>query len=138
MQQDYARFDRRDIENVLSKLPPDEIDKLAFGAIELDAAGTVLTFNRYESQITGRRPEDVIGKNFFREIAPCTNRPEFYGRFVEGVKSGQLDVMFDYVFDHKMSPTRVRVYMTAARRSGRFWILVRRQEDWSPGARGAG
>ena len=119
-------FDQDDIDNVLSQLTPGQIDDLAFGAIQLDPTGKVLAFSRTESEITGRRVEDVVGRNFFSEVAPCTRRPEFYGRFQEGVRSGQLSVIFDYVFDYKMNPTKVRVHMKKALTGDSYWVLVKR------------
>lgn len=125
-QLEMLAFDGADIENVLARMSAEEMDQLAFGAIQVDASGTVLSYSRRESQITGRDPGSVIGKNFFAEVAPCTRRPEFYGRFQEGVKKGELGVVFDYVFDYKMNPTRVRVHMKKAIRGDSYWILVNR------------
>lgn len=119
-------FDQDDIENVLARMTSAQIDGLAFGAIQLDSTGRVLAYSRTEGDITGRRPEDVIGKNFFTEVAPCTRRPEFYGRFQEGVKRGSLSTVFDYVFDYKMNPTKVRVHMKKAIVGDTYWVLVRR------------
>lgn len=119
-------FDQNDVENVLADLSDDEVDDLAFGAIQLDAKGKILSYNQRESQITGRNAEDVIGKNFFKEVAPCTRRPEFYGRFQEGVKNDDLNAVFNYTFDYKMNPTRVRVHMKKALAGDSYWVLVQR------------
>jgi photoactive yellow protein len=123
---EHVKFEQDDIENTLAQLDASQIDELAFGAIQLDAEGRVLAYSRRESEITNRDPRDVIGRNFFQEVAPCTRRPEFYGRFLEGVKSGTLSVMFDYVFDYKMNPTRVRVHMKKALVGDTYWVLVKR------------
>lgn len=119
-------FDQNDIENSLAQLSTSQIDNLAFGAIQLDATGKVLSYSRMESQITGRDPKDVVGKNFFMEVAPCTRRPEFYGRFQDGVKKGALSTIFDYTFDYKMNPTKVRVHMKKALTGDSYWVLVKR------------
>lgn len=123
---EMIRFDQSDVDNALSQLTDEEIDQLAFGAIQVDAHGTVLSYSRRESQITGRNPADVIGKNFFTEVAPCTRTPDFEGRFREGVADGHLSVAFDYVFDYRMNPTRVRVHMKSAIMGDSYWILVSR------------
>ena len=123
---EMVQFEQDDIDNVLARLSTAQIDNLAFGAIQLDTRGTVLTYSRRESEITQRDPKDVIGKNFFTEVAPCTRRPEFYGRFQEGVREGKLSVVFDYVFDYKMNPTRVRVHMKKAISGESYWVLVKR------------
>ena len=123
---DLVQFDQGDIDNVLARLSPEEIDDLAFGAIQLDAKGTVLAFSQTEGRLTNRDPKDVIGKNFFTQVAPCTRRPEFYGRFEEGVRQGKLSAVFDYVFDYRMNPTKVRVHMKKALVGDTYWVLVKR------------
>ena len=123
---DILQFDQADIENVMSRLDDSEIDQLAFGAIQLDGKGTILSYSQREATITGRDPGSVIGKNFFTDVAPCTRRPEFHGRFEEGVRKGKLSVIFDYVFDYKMNPTKVRVHMKNAIRGDTYWVLVKR------------
>lgn len=119
-------FDQADLSNVLSRLDAKQIDNLAFGMITLDDKGTVLQYNAAEGAITGRDPKQVIGKNFFTDVAPCTRTEAFYGRFAKGVESGDLNVMFEYTFDYNMAPTRVRVHMKNAPSAGKYWILVKR------------
>ena len=126
MKLEVLRFDQDDIDNVLARLRTEQIDELAFGAIQLDRDGKVLAYSQSESRITGRDPKDVVGRNFFTEVAPCTRRPEFYGRFQEGVAKGALSVVFDYVFDYRMNPTRVRVHMKKAIAGDTYWVLVKR------------
>ncbi len=121
-----VKFGSDDIDNVLSKMGDKDLDGLAFGAIQLDKDGTILAYNAAEARITGRRPEDVIGKNFFKEVAPCTRRPEFYGVFKEGVEKNELNTMFEYVFDYKMNPTKVKVHMKKALAGDSYWIIVKR------------
>lgn len=119
-------FGREDIQNVLAKLTAKEVDQLAFGAVQLDAKGTVLQYNAAEASITGRKREDVIGKNFFRDVAPCTNSPLFKGAFDAGVRSGDLNTMFEYVFDYNMAPTKVKIQMKKALVDDSYWIFVKR------------
>lgn len=119
-------FGKADIENTLKKMASGDIDKLAFGAIELDKNGTVLKYNAAEGAITGRNPAAVIGKNFFRDIAPCTATPAFKGVFEKGVKEDNLNTLFEYVFDYQMKPTKVKVHMKKALSGGNFWIFVKR------------
>jgi len=119
-------FGKADIENVLAKFTAKEVDELAFGAVQLDAKGTVLQYNAAESGITGRARQDVIGKNFFRDVAPCTNSPKFKGVFDAGVRDGNLNTMFEYVFDYKMAATKVKIHMKKAIGDDSFWIFVKR------------
>ena len=119
-------FGKDDIDNSLSKLSGKQIDELAFGAIQLDGRGTILRYNEAEAQITGRQAKAVIGANFFRDVAPCTNTARFKGVFDAGVRANDLNTMFEYVFDYRMTPTKVKIHMKKAISDGSFWIFVKR------------
>lgn len=123
---EQVKFGAEDIQNRLAKMNDQDIDKLAFGAIELDRNGNILKYNVKEGDITGRNPKDMIGKNFFREVAPCTNTDKFYGAFQSGVKSGDLNAMFEYEFDYQMQPTKVKVHMKKALEGDTYWLFVKR------------
>lgn len=123
---EVVTFGKADIENVLGKMNGKDIDALAFGAIELDKLGTVLKYNSAEGAITGRDPKSVIGKNFFRDVAPCTAKPSFKGVFDAGVRTNDLNTMFEYVFDHQMKPTKVKVHMKKSISGSSYWVFVKR------------
>ena len=122
----FVAFGKDDIDNVLGKMSEIEINQLAFGAVQLDATGKILTYNVAEAGITGRSAASVIGKNFFRDVAPCTDSPAFKGVFDRGVESGELNTMFEYVFDYNMAATKVKIHMKRAISGNTFWILVKR------------
>lgn len=119
-------FGATDIGNTISHMSDKEIDTLAFGAIELDTKGNIIRYNVAEGSITGRNPKDVMGKNFFDEVAPCTKTAAFYGEFQKGVKAGDLNTMFEYNFDYQMQPTRVRVHMKKSIGRDTYWVFVKR------------
>ena len=123
---ELVSFGKTDIENVLARLGPAQLNQLAFGAVEVDATGTILQYNATEGAITGRDPKAVIGRNFFRDVAPCTNRPAFKGVFDAGVQSGRLNTIFEYVFDNRMAATKVKVHMKRALSGKTYWIFVKR------------
>ena len=123
---EVVKFAADDIENRLAQLDEKQLDNLAFGAIQLDKDGKILSYNAAEGDITGRKPEEVVGRNFFTEVAPCTNSDEFYGRFRNGVESGSLNDLFEYVFDYKMKPTKVKVHMKKALTGDSYWVFVKR------------
>jgi photoactive yellow protein len=123
---EQLKFDKADIENVIGRMSAKQIDDLAFGAIQLDGDGTVMTFNLAEGKMTGRDPRAVIGKNFFREVAPCTSTPAFEGVFREGVKNDNLNTIIEYTFDYEMTPTKVKVHMKRAINGGSYWVFVKR------------
>ncbi len=117
-------FSRADLERI-DHMKPQELNALPFGAIQLDARGTVLRFNDYEANLTGRKPENVIGRNFFEEVAPCTNVREFAGRFHEGVLKKELHEVFPYLFDFKMAPRNVTVTLFYNKANDTAWVFVR-------------
>lgn len=61
---EMIRFGSDDIENTLAKMQDSQLNDVAFGAIQLDASGKIIKYNAAEGDITGRKPEEVIGKNF--------------------------------------------------------------------------
>jgi photoactive yellow protein len=119
-------FGKDDVENVLARMSDAQLDQLSFGAVQVDAKGTILKYNTTEGDITGRDPKAVVGKNFFTEIAPCTNRREFKGIFDAGVKQDNLNTLFEYVFDYQMTSMKVKVHMKRAISDGSYWIFVKR------------
>ena len=123
---DTVAFGKTDVGNVLSKINDAQLHKLAFGAIELDASGEILKYNEVEGAITGRDPKAVIGNSFFTEVPPCTDRPEFKGVFDAGVRAKNLNTMFEYVFDHQMKPTKVKIRMKRAISGDTYWLFGKR------------
>ncbi len=102
-----------------------ELDSLPFGAIRLDRDGNILSFNQAEVNLSGRKRENVLGKSFFREVAPCTDVQEFGGRFREGVAKGALHITFPYVFDYQMDPRKVWVTLFYSKATDSAWVFVR-------------
>ncbi len=123
---EFVEFGKSDIENTMSKMSAKEINGLAFGAIQLDKTGKIMQYNEMEGQITGRDPKSVIGQNFFKDVAPCTNKPVFKGEFDKGVKAGNMNTMFEYTFDYNMKPTKVKVHMKKALIGDSYWVFVKR------------
>lgn len=123
---DILKFGSEDIANKLAQLTDGELDDLAFGAVKVDKEGIIQVYNETEGMITGRDPKSVIGKSFFTEVAPCTNKAEFFGNFKKGVEDGSLNVLFEYTFDYKMEPTKVKVHMMKSLTDNAYWIFVKR------------
>lgn len=102
------------LENInLSEVLPriNDINVLPFGVVKMDLTGKILEYNMAEAELTGTDPAWALGKDFFKEVATCTNTPTFYGKFVEGVAKGFLNAVFNYSFTHCEIPIRVRVHM---------------------------
>ncbi len=119
-------IERYNIDDVMSRMDRSEIANLPYGGVELDRNGTILFYNQAEADICNRDTRGMAGKNFFREVAPCTNRPEFRGRFDEIVAGTKSMAMFDYTFDYNMKPTRVSIQMKKSIQGDSIWIFVKR------------
>lgn len=107
----------------IDDLSDDELDDLSFGVIQVDGAGRILRYNAAESRFSGRSRDRVIGRDFFRDVAPCTHLPAFHGRFLDGVRRNDLGVTFGFVFGFDQ-PARVEVTLKASRTPDRYWILI--------------
>jgi photoactive yellow protein len=109
----------------ITRMKEEELDALPFGAIRLDTQGTIISYNTAESKLTGRDPSAVAGRNFFTEVAPCTNVQAFAGRFREGMEKKQLHAIFPYRFDFKMAPRDVTVTLFYSNHTDTAWVFVR-------------
>lgn len=118
----------REIE-MADKMSEQELDKLPFGAIRLDKEGKILAYNATEAQLTGRDPQRVIGKNFFTQVAPCTNVQAFAGRFREGMAKKNMHMIFPYRFDFEMAPRDVTVTLFYSEQTDCAWVFVRETES---------
>jgi photoactive yellow protein len=101
-----------------------ELDSLPYGAIQLNKEGTIVSYNKYESTMAGVPRETAIGKNFFRDIAPCTDVKAFHGRFKEGVSRRQLHEKFRYHFPFKKNPRTVLITLFYHEESDHVWVFV--------------
>ncbi|MEF8816696.1 MAG: PAS domain-containing protein [Salinibacter sp.] len=119
-------FDDDGVGEELRHADEGELDAAPFGIIQIDDAGVVQFYNRYESNLSGVDPEDAVGTNFFTELAPCSNNPLFLGRFKDGVREGELDEYFTYTFTYKMRPTLVDVHLYRDT-AGNNWILIQKR-----------
>ena len=109
----------------VTELPLDALDSQPFGIIRLSSRGIVLSYNRYEQHKARRPPESVIGKNFFREVAPCTRLKEFYGRFLDGVARRDLNTTFGFVFAMPHGERHVDICLFYKASDDSVWVLIR-------------
>ena len=105
----------------LESAPLGRLDDFGFGLIVMDRDGRVLGYNQAESELSGLPPADVIGRNFFVEIGPCTNNYLIAQRYQD---SEELDEQLDYVFTYRMAPTPVRLRLLARPGSPRQYLVV--------------
>lgn len=96
----------------LHALGDEELDALPFGVIALDDAGRIARYNMAEARFARLDRAQVVGRSFFGEVARCTDKPEFHGRFdalLAGAKPAT--VRFEYVFAFRFGAQKVDVDM---------------------------
>jgi photoactive yellow protein len=127
--QQFFHVGGADVMNTLDKMPKEEFDGLPIGAVLLDARARIVRYNRTEGELTNRDPNSVVGLNFFLDLAVCGVSDQFQGRFKEAAKALNYDVIFPYIFWHRMPETPMMVRMTKPRvqtAEPYVWVLVRR------------
>lgn len=76
-------FDAADTALRLQELDDDELDGLPFGVIEMDLEVTVLRYTATESRYSGLPRDRVVGRHFFRDVAPCSNNRSVAQRYAQ-------------------------------------------------------
>lgn len=104
-------------------LSSEQLDALPFGVIKLDSKGVVLSYNQAEGALSHRRPLDVVGRNFFTDIAPCTQVREFSGRFHAFLSSVEQSVAFSFSFSFPHGSTDVHIVLLRSD-SGSVFVTV--------------
>ncbi|MBC7929077.1 MAG: PAS domain-containing protein [Rubrivivax sp.] len=100
------------------------LDLLPYGIIVTNEQGTILYYNTREEQIALRSREDVLGKNFFADVAPCTQVKEFHGRFKETMEGKGHVANFHFTFPFPDQPREVEISLTSFENKGELLCLI--------------
>ncbi len=111
---------------MLGNLSRNDADSCDFGIIQLDDSGKVIMVNRYQSELGGVPVSQFEGRNWFTQIAPCTNNGLVFGMFKKGVASGNMNTVFPYTFTFKMKPTNVKIHFYRDANSRKNFAFVAR------------
>ncbi len=118
--------DRNRLEAVL-EMPAERFDELPFGAIVIDPSGTIVSYNEYETRLSQLARERVVGRNFFRDVAPCTAVREFEGRLRTFLRTDDtVSEKFDYLFLFAHGEVAVEITFLRLRKKGQILIAVER------------
>ena len=109
---------------LLSAMSGAEMDTLPFGVVAMSSDGVVVAYNRAESDLSRLTSARVVGRHFFRDVAPCTNNFMIARRFET---EAELDATLDYVFTLRMAPTPVRLRMLRSATAPLMYLLVERR-----------
>nr|WP_238280922.1 histidine kinase dimerization/phosphoacceptor domain -containing protein [Methylobacterium goesingense] len=105
-------------------LSTEALERLAESVVCVDDAGIVLACNGAGATLVDLAAEAILGRDFFKDLAPGTNVPRGYGRFLAGVRGGGVDARGTFAFDRQPRPVRADLRMVSAARPGRHWITM--------------
>lgn len=113
----------------IARLSREDVDALPYGLMIFDHDGVVHLYNRYESELSRRRAEQVVGRNWFRDVAPCTRVSSFEGRFrgfVDRLDRSEI-LRFEFRFHFLHGAQDVLVTFAHAPEPGRVFVVVARR-----------
>jgi len=113
----------------LDALTDQDLDLLPYGVIALDPQGMIVRYNRVEARLARLDRALVMGKDFFRTVAPCTATPEFQGRFQAFLEDphGPTRVRFEYVFNFRFGAQEVDIDLVRSSFPDRVYVCVGRR-----------
>jgi photoactive yellow protein len=98
------------------------LDELDFGVVQMNLEGIISDYNAYESSLASISRNEAVGKNFFTQIAPCTNNNLIAGRFLSAPK--KLDLIIDYIFTYRVKPMFVKLRLIIDPEEQKQFLLV--------------
>ena len=93
--------------------------------MRVDRDGKVELYNATEGRFAGYEEAEVLGRDFFSDVAPCCNNPLLRGRFREHADKPAFDFAVAYTFTYKLAPTNVVVRLFRDEATGTTWVIVR-------------
>ena len=115
-------FNAPDALSQLNHMTGADLDRLPYGVVAMAPDGVVEHYNQAESAFSGLPPERVIGRNFFTEVAPCTNNFMVADKMRD---AAELDEIVPYSFSVRMRPTAVTLRLLRSASARRMFMLVR-------------
>lgn len=110
----------------IDALSDDGLDALPYGVIQLSVDGKILKYNQFESDFAQLRKEQVIGRNFFLEVAPCTAVKEFQGRFKKVTSTKGHCATFEFTYELHSKSHPMLVTLLYNERTCTVWLFAQR------------
>lgn len=95
------------------------INELPLGLVELDASGTVLYYNRDAKDESGGQAPEMVGRNFFTDVAPVATSDEFRSNLSAFRLAHAPSHSFTFIFRDGDAEMPVRVLLARVREDGR-------------------
>ncbi len=118
-------FYDEDILQAISKMDGAELNDCSYGVVKMSKEGVVQAVNTAEVELSGLSQSAFIDKNFFTQVAPCTNNYMVAEKYR---KLDELDETIPYVFTYMMKPTPVHLRMLKSREHASQYLLVDRAD----------
>lgn len=115
-------FSDEDIFPILEQSSAKSFDEWDFGVVRMDKNGLIKAYNKYESELAHIDQNEAIGKNFFTQIAPCTNNFMVATKYTQANEN--RDEILDYMFTYRIKPTRVRLRLLINLEAENQYLLV--------------
>ena len=113
-----------DPDNPLSGLSRLDVERLPFGAVELDRGGTVVSYIDTEPGDGGAPSASRAGVPFFAQVAPWAGRSMIAEEFQRGAASGAMNVVFDCAV--RDLAYKVRIHLKTSPILGTFWVFIKK------------
>jgi len=114
----------------LEDMDSDERNALDVGVLRLTDQGVIESINDTGLELPGPLSDhsrtELMGENFFLDVAPSADNKLFFGRFKQGVQRGAMEARFPYTFTRPgRGPTVLIVHLHRKRARGVNWLLFR-------------
>jgi photoactive yellow protein len=93
-------------------------DTLPFGLLELDAAGIVIRYSPAAEQNSPLQPQDILGRNFFTEVAPCAQVSEVKSRFLSFMTFGDAVQKFSITCPVENKNIKIQIMLARVTQTG--------------------
>lgn len=109
---------------------------LPFGLLELDASGIVIRYSPAANQNSSVPPQDILGRNFFTEVALCEQVSEVKSRFLAFMAFGDATQKFSITYPVERKNIKIQIMLARVTESGEHGrerlALVRIMPEWQP------
>jgi photoactive yellow protein len=119
------QFDDPGLAVAIERLAQEEIDRLPFGVIGLDAQDVVRFYSQSEARLSGYGARKPHGRRFFVDVAPCMDNGHFRGKIERARRMGMLDIEFSFIGDFSDRERQLHVRVQSAKDGG-VWIFMKR------------
>jgi photoactive yellow protein len=83
------------------KMTRAKLNELLYGTMLLSERGTILEYNKAETEMARVTHKRAFGKNFFTDIAPCADVQDFYGRYESFLRGNKQREEFEFKYPFK-------------------------------------